>query len=178
MYVPSPSLLPWTIVMVSSSLQPTLNYLPLLPEQSLVWPTLIYDYIPFCLLLKFIHLLFLHPSSMWQYLVTHLLPLFGWEMLEAQVASLSCHLVSLPDTAPTVKWSDSRSVLSNSLRSHGLKPARLLCPWNSPGKNTGVGCHSLLQGIFPTQVGLPPCRQILYHLSHRGSRPLIKDAKS
>ena len=30
-------------------------------------------------------------------------------------------------------------------------PARLLCPWDSPGKNTGVGCHSLLQGIFPTQ---------------------------
>ena len=32
----------------------------------------------------------------------------------------------------------------------GLQPARLLCPWNSPGKNTGVGCHFLLQGIFPT----------------------------
>ena len=30
-------------------------------------------------------------------------------------------------------------------------PARLLCPWDSPGKNTGVGCHALLQGIFPTQ---------------------------
>ena len=35
--------------------------------------------------------------------------------------------------------------------SHGLWPARLLCPWDSPGKNTGVGCHTLLQGIFPTQ---------------------------
>ena len=31
------------------------------------------------------------------------------------------------------------------------EPARLLCPWDSPGKNTGVGSHSLLQGIFPTQ---------------------------
>ena len=30
-------------------------------------------------------------------------------------------------------------------------PARLLCPWDSPGKNVGVGCHALLQGIFPTQ---------------------------
>ena len=43
---------------------------------------------------------------------------------------------------------------------------RLLCPWNSPGKNTGVHCHSLLQGIFLTQgsnPGLPHCRQILYH---------------
>ena len=42
---------------------------------------------------------------------------------------------------------------------------------NSPGKNTGVGCHSCLQGIFPTQglnLGLLHCRQILYQLSHRG----------
>ena len=34
-------------------------------------------------------------------------------------------------------------------------PARLLCPWDSPGKNTGVGCHSCLQGIFPTQGSNP-----------------------
>ena len=34
---------------------------------------------------------------------------------------------------------------------HGLQPTRLLCPWDSPGKNTGVGCHSLLQEIFPSQ---------------------------
>jgi len=55
---------------------------------------------------------------------------------------------------------------------HGLQPARLLCPWDFPGKNIGVGCHSLLQGIFLTQglnQGLPPCRQILYHLSHQGN---------
>ena len=42
---------------------------------------------------------------------------------------------------------------------------------DSPGENTGVGCH-LLQGIFPTQglnPSLPHCRQILYHLSHQGS---------
>ena len=51
-------------------------------------------------------------------------------------------------------------------------PARLLCPWNSPGKNTGVGSHSLLQGVFLTQgsnLGLLHCRQILYHLSHQGT---------
>ena len=50
--------------------------------------------------------------------------------------------------------------------------ARLLCLWNSPGKNTGVGCHSLLQQIFPTQrstLGLLYCRWILYHMSHQGS---------
>ena len=50
---------------------------------------------------------------------------------------------------------------------------QVLCPWNSPGKNTGVGSHSLPQGIFPNQgsnPGLPHCRQILYHLSHRESQ--------
>ena len=45
-------------------------------------------------------------------------------------------------------------------------------PWNSPGQNTGVDSHSLLQGIFPTQglnPGVPHCRQILCHLSHKRS---------
>ena len=49
---------------------------------------------------------------------------------------------------------------------------RLLGPWNSPDKNTGVGCHFLLQGIFPTQglnLGLLHCRQTHYHLSYQGS---------
>ena len=47
----------------------------------------------------------------------------------------------------------------------------LLCPWDSPGKGSGVGCHFLLQEIFPTQelnLGLPHYRQMLYPLSHRG----------
>ena len=44
----------------------------------------------------------------------------------------------------------SCSVVSNSLQPHGLQPTRLLCPWNSPGKNTGVGSYSLLQGIILT----------------------------
>ena len=50
--------------------------------------------------------------------------------------------------------------------------SRLLCPWDSPGKNTGVGCHFLLQGIFWAQgsnPGLLHCRQTLYPLSHQGS---------
>ena len=61
----------------------------------------------------------------------------------------------------------SHSVVSNSLWPHGL-----LCPWDFPGKNTGVDCHFLLQGIFPTQgsnPSLPHYRQMLYHLSHQGS---------
>ena len=65
----------------------------------------------------------------------------------------------------------SRSVVSDSLRPYGLKPTRLLCPWDFPSKSTGVGCHFLLQGIFLTQglnPGLPHCRQTLYRLSHEG----------
>ena len=52
-----------------------------------------------------------------------------------------------------------------------MELTKLLCPWDSPGKNTGVGCYSILQGIFPTQgsnPGLLHCRQILCHLSYRG----------
>ena len=51
------------------------------------------------------------------------------------------------------------------------EPARLLCPWGSLGKNIGVGCHFLLQGIFLTQEsnwGFLHCRQILYQLSYEG----------
>ena len=58
------------------------------------------------------------------------------------------------------------------LQPHGLYPTELPCPWNSPGKNTGVGSYSLLQGIFLTQgsnLSLLNCMQILYHLSHPGS---------
>ena len=53
----------------------------------------------------------------------------------------------------------------DSLWSHGLQPTGFLCPWNSPGKNTGMGCHTLLQELFPTQglnLGLTHCRQTLY----------------
>ena len=58
--------------------------------------------------------------------------------------------------------------MSDSLQPHGLWPTRLLHPWDFPGKNTGVGCHFLLQKIFPTQgsnPGLPYHRQTLYHLN-------------
>ena len=70
------------------------------------------------------------------------------------------------------KWkeSESHSVVSDSLWPHGL-----YSPYNSLGQNTRVGSLSLLQGNFPTQgsnPGLLHCRQILYHLSHKGS-PII-----
>ena len=52
--------------------------------------------------------------------------------------------------------------LSPTLRPHGLYPTRLLWPWDSPGKNTGMGCHFLLQEIFPIQVP-NLCRLHLLH---------------
>ena len=65
----------------------------------------------------------------------------------------------------------SGSVMSDSSQ-HGLYSS-----WNPPGQNTGVGRLSLLQGIFPTQglnPGLPPCRWILYQLSHKGSPRILE----
>ena len=55
------------------------------------------------------------------------------------------HWSGLPFPSPmheSEKWKWSRSVVSDSLRPHGLQPTRLLCPWDFPGKNTGVGCYS------------------------------------
>ena len=71
------------------------------------------------------------------------------------------------------KWlSESCSVVSDSLRPHGLQS-----PWNSPGQNTGVGSHFLLQGIFLTKgldPGLLHCRWILYQLNHQGSPRILE----
>ena len=64
------------------------------------------------------------------------------------------------------------SVTYNSLQPNGPQTTWLLCPWNSPGKNTRVGSHSLLHGILPTQESNPHllhCKRILYHLSHQES---------
>ena len=94
-------------------------------------------------------------ASVWQYSVFYKSIIhMWWIILRQKSESVSC------------------SVVSNSLWPHGLSPTRLLHPWNSPGRNTGGGCHFLLWEIFPTQ-GLNPdllyCKQILYHLSHQGS---------
>ena len=69
------------------------------------------------------------------------------------------------------------------LRPHGLYPARLLCPWDSPGKDTGVGCHFLLQGLFSTQ-GSNPCLLCLLHWwvgslppNHLGEIPAVISTK-
>jgi len=58
------------------------------------------------------------------------------------------HWSGLPFPSPmheSEKWKWSRSVVSDSLRPHGLQPTRLLRPWDFPGKSTGAGCHCLLR---------------------------------
>ena len=76
------------------------------------------------------------------------------------------------------------AVLNHSVMSDFFWPHRLCSPpgssvyGDSPGKNIGVGCHALLQGIFPVQgsnPGLLHCRQILYHLSHQGSPSCLQE---
>ena len=63
----------------------------------------------------------------------------------------------------------------NSIRD--MRISKLYSPRDPPGQNAGVGSHSLLQGIFPTQgsnPGLPNCRRILYQLSHQGSPRILE----
>ena len=99
----------------------------------------------------------------------------GIQFWKQQRASLSSHLTSYYFPSYQLQ-SVSHSVMSNPLQPHGLYPA--WCPWNSPDKNTGVDCHFLLQGIFPTQgsnrclLCLLHCRQIFNHLSHQPTHQL------
>ena len=114
-------------------------------------------------------------ASYWTSL-SHKQELFGNIQIINYIQKLSPHVLALGEVdlsqIPGIVWatgtshsSVSHSVVSDSLRTCGLWPTRLLCPWDSPGKNTGVDFHSLLQSIFPTQGSNPGflhCRQILY----------------
>ena len=97
----------------------------------------------------------------------------------ARVEILVCHLLAL--------WQDPLALLKSvkvvvtqlglTLCNPWTIATRLFCPWDLPGKNTRVGSHSLLKGIFWTQrsnPGLLHCRWILYHLSHQGSPRILK----
>ena len=84
------------------------------------------------------------------------------------VNSLSLFLIFRAIGKLSLKWSESCSVVSDSL---------LYSPWDSPGQNTGVGSLCLLHRIFPTQgwnPGLPHCWWILYQLSHKGSPRILE----
>ena len=68
-----------------------------------------------------------------------------------------------------------QSVMSDSVQPHGLQPARILYPWDSPTKNTGVGCHALFQGIFLTQGSNSLLSCLLY--LQVSSLPLVSPGK-
>ena len=98
-----------------------------------------------------------------------------WKLLRISVFKSCYRAWSL--TAAPLSWSSVRkenevAQLSPTLSDPmDCSTTRLLRPRNFPGKSTGVDCHFLLQGIFPTwelNPGLPHCRQMLYHLSHQG----------
>ena len=98
-------------------------------------------------------------------------------LLQANLTLLHCRWIFYPlnhlgSLSLTINIFESRLVVSDSLQPHGL-----YSPWNSPGQNTGVGSHSLLQGIFPTQglnSGLLHCRWILYQWSQQQSQRILE----
>ena len=101
------------------------------------------------------------PSGLHQWafhLISQCLSLSTWRAVIKKTCLLSWHACV---HAKSLQWSPT-------LWSYGL-PTRLLCPCNSPDKNTGMGCHSLLQGIVQTHgsnlglLWLLHCRQILDH---------------
>ena len=101
-------------------------------------------------------------ESQLQSLLTEALKSYwGWGWIKSEIGSNICAVLCLvAQSCPT---------LCNPM---DCKPSRLLCPWNFPGKTTGVGYHALFQGIFPTQEsnpGFPHCRWLLYQLSDLGS---------
>ena len=94
--------------------------------------------------------------------------LIGWCGWGLGISLLERASGKVHSEAPSVRFSSVQLFVTL------WQPARLLGPWGFLGRNTGVGCHSLLQGIFPTQgsnPGLLHCRRILYHLRHLGSHP-------
>ena len=104
--------------------------------------------------------------------VSHIAGKFFTAWATREILTYNYNLLILFRRLSSVQF--SRSVLPDSLWPQGLKPARLICPWNSPGKNSRLGSHSLLHEIFPTQGSNPcllHCRQVLYHPSHQGSPP-------
>ena len=92
---------------------------------------------------------------------------------QTQVSCISCIGRQLLYLCMCVPVFSVASIISDSLL--WIVAGQVLCPWDSPGKNTGVSCNALLKGIFLTQGSNPHhlcllhCRQILYPLSPLGS---------
>ena len=97
-----------------------------------------------------------------------------WKRMKTCIC-ITGSLCYIAETNKTLQIMRAQSLQLCLFPTYRLYPAKLLCPWSFPDKNTGVGCCALLQGIFLTQ-GLNPyllhllhCRQFLYPLSHLGS---------
>ena len=107
--------------------------------------------LPFCGLFYacLIHLLTLHPSHSPRFslLLTTLPSLFSGVLNKPPI-----QLISVLKTQRVCPVMQSCLILWDPMN---CSPTRLLCPWDFPAKNTGVGCHFLLQGIFPTQLSNP-----------------------
>ena len=89
----------------------------------------------------------------------------------------------MPVAAPGTCVRAKLLFMANSLQPCGLHPTRLLCPWDFPGKNTRVGCHALLQGIFQTQrlnprLMSPALAGRFFTISTTNSEPLQKETPS
>ena len=85
------------------------------------------------------------------------------------------HWSGLPFPSPmheSEKWKWSRSVVSDSMRPHGLQPTRPLRPWDFPGKSTGVGCHCLLVIVNICDLNLP-LHYLFLHVYHSYSMLLF-----
>ena len=123
-----------------------------------------------------------NPPAMWETWVRSL----GWE--DPLEKEMEIHSSTIAWKIPWTEEPDTLQSAAAAAAAKSLQSCPTLCSpmdcsllgssvsGDSPGKNTGVGCHALLQGIFPTQalnLSLPHCRQILYHLSHQGSPFLL-----
>ena len=98
--------------------------------------------------------------------------------LSCSCHEMQCTLVGMHACARVRVWVCVPSCFSCVwlLQPHGLRPTRILCPWDSPGKITGVGCHAFFQEIFPTQ-GSNPCFLCLLYWK-AGSSPLAPPGKT
>ena len=97
--------------------------------------------------------------------------LFFWHLLQQRYK----HTFSPPSPSPL--WAVLYLVTQSCPWTPGCSMPGFSIHGDSPDKNIGVGCHALLQGIFPTQglnSGLPYCRMILYCLNHRGSWRILE----
>ena len=117
-------------------------------------------------------------SQVWvrPYKTLHRAPGLDWVSLHLNLYSIPCYVADFAKAIfSSVQVQFSHSVVSNCLWPYGLQPPRLSCLRDSPGKNTGVGCQVLLQGIFPTQ-GSNPCHSHLLYWQ-AGSLPLAPARK-